>query len=171
MTTKKPIAKKKKKVVPKATRIRRLAKKCNDVVSLLVRVRDGSCVLCPDGVGQADYKKLNAHHWIISRARSVKHRFNPINLVSLCWAHHLHGVHKEASYAYLLKLKEAVLARGIATEEEIDRIARDDESVDLTEDWLTAQLQDLQRRASLYALQPIAAAGSCSESTASAPEA
>jgi len=167
---------KKKKVVPKATRVRRLVKKCRAVTSLLVRTRDGECVICAlAGKGTSDPKKLNAHHWIISDARSVKHRFNPANLISLCWAHHLHGVHKEASYSYVLKLKEAAISRGIVTEEEVDSIAHDDETITLTEPWLQAKLQKLE---SLLESQscvsscdppPKEAAGSCNGSNASAP--
>ena len=162
--------KKKKRGPNKQVRVRRLLKKCNEMASLLVRLRDRGCVICAAaGVTQTDYKKLNAHHWIVSRARSVKHRFNPANLVSLCWAHHLHGVHKEASYAYLLKIKEAVLERGIATEEEISLIAHDNEAVTPTESWLLNQLDAIQRGVSLYDLRPTAAAGSCSENISAAP--
>ena len=158
--------KKKKRGPNKAVRMRRLLKKCKEAASLLVRLRDNGCVICAlNGVVNSDPKKLNAHHWIISYARSVKHRFNPVNLVSLCWAHHLHGVHKEASYAYLLKIKEAVIARGVATEKEIDLIARDTEAVEPTEEWLACQLAELQRGVSLDGQPPIVAAGSCNEST------
>ena len=163
-------AKKKKRGPNKAVRVRRLLKKCRETASLLVRLRDRGCLICMlAGREAGDPKKLNAHHWIISAARSVKHRFNPSNMVSLCWAHHLHGVHKEASYAYLLKIKEAVIARGVTTAADIDNIARDVEMLEPTEAWLTAQLDDLQRGVLLYDQQPTAAASSCSENSAAAP--
>lgn len=91
MATKKK--KKKKRGPNKAVRMRRLLKKCSEEWSRAVRLRDGKCMRC------GATENLAAHHWIVSRARSRRYRFDLRNGVSLCYGCHVHGVHVEASMA------------------------------------------------------------------------
>jgi hypothetical protein len=99
----KPKKKIKKKRGPnKAVRIRRLLKKCSEAWSKAVRCRDGRCLVC------GATENLQAHHWLISRARSRRYRFDLRNGVTLCYGHHLRGIHTEASLAFLMLIMRNV---------------------------------------------------------------
>lgn len=136
-TKPKPRAKKKRGPT-KPVRMRRLLKKCNEAWSRAVRHRDGKCLIC------GETKNLHAHHWIVSRARSRKYRFDIRNGVTLCYAHHLRGIHTEASLAFMLMITKAVT---FITFEEAQAIAADatgDVSSPYTEEELTATLTALE---------------------------
>lgn len=135
MTTKK----KKKRGPTKAVRMRRLLKKCSEAWSKAVRQRDGRCLIC----GVTD--NLQAHHWLVSRARSRKYRFDLRNGVSLCYAHHVHGIHTEASLAFLMAIMKNVTFMDHAEAISIAQSATGDTSEPFTEEDLIATLDRLTR--------------------------
>ena len=130
--------KKKKRGPNKAVRMRRLLKKCNEAWSRAVRYRDGRCLVC----GVTDI--LQDHHWLVSRARSRRYRFDLRNGVTLCYGHHLRGIHTEASLAFLMLIMRNVTF--ITQNEAIDiaNSAEGDVSDPFTEEELTATLLRLQ---------------------------
>ena len=67
----------------KLTPIPKLVKKLDALWSLRVRERDNRCMLCGGYVGEIN--RLQAHHWIITRAQSSKYRWDLRNVVSLCY--------------------------------------------------------------------------------------
>ncbi len=131
----------KKKAVPKATRMRRLMKKCHAAWSLAVRLRDKSCRRC-GATGS-----LAGHHWIVSAARSLQDRFNPANGAALCYACHIRVIHREASYANMVALYNKMLET-VSEQEILDVLSRaGTESKPYTEDQLTAILAGLEAQA------------------------
>jgi hypothetical protein len=132
---------KKKKVVPKATRIRRLAKKCHEAWSLVVRLRDKTCRRCgAEG-------NLAAHHWIVSKARSRQDRFNPANGCALDYGCHIRVIHNEASYANAVALYNKMLET-VPEQEILDVLARaGQDSPEFTEEGLTETLANLEKMA------------------------
>lgn len=101
----------------------KIIKQLDEVCSLVVRKRDNKCILCGGYVGET--KKLQAHHWILSRGQSNKYRWDTANLCSLCWACHIHKIHQHPTVPLLEELKNRILIAGIATQEDIDRISSD----------------------------------------------
>jgi len=131
---------KKKKGVPKATRIRRLVKKCHAAWSKLVRTRDGKCCLC------GSEKTLSAHHWVVAAHRSRQDRFNPANGITLCYGCHLHVVHKDASYANSVALYNAALDASIPEQDILDILSRvGTESPPFKEEELQKKLEELEQ--------------------------
>ena len=96
-----------------------LKKKCDELWSKAVRLRDGRCLLC----GKTD--GLAAHHYIQSRARSLLHRHNVKNGITLCFACHIYKVHTDATTNMLEQVKRAAIGNNIATEAEIEAISND----------------------------------------------
>ena len=114
-----------------------LTKKLDDLASKVVRLRDkGICTLC---LKKFDLNKLNAHHWIVTKAHSKKHRWNIKNLLSLCFACHLYKIHSTASLKYIDQLKKNAISLGIVTEKDIEEIERDNEIADFS----TGELEEL----------------------------
>lgn len=101
----------------------KLIKKLDEVCSLVVRNRDNKCILCGGYVGEP--KKLQAHHWILSRGQSNNYRWDIKNLCSLCYSCHIHKIHQHPTVPLLEELKSRILIAGIATQEDIDRISSD----------------------------------------------
>jgi hypothetical protein len=101
----------------------KLIKQLDETCSLVVRQRDNKCILCGGYVGEP--KKLQAHHWILSRGQSNKYRWDTANLCSLCWACHIHKIHQHPTVPLLEELKNRIIFAGIATQEDIDRISSD----------------------------------------------
>ena len=99
---------------------KKLLKTLDELCSKYVRMRDNKCILCGGYVG--DIKKLQSHHWAVSRARSLKYRFDERNLVSLCYGCHILKIHHNPSLLLLDELKNRVLLNGIATQEDIEEI-------------------------------------------------
>jgi len=138
----------KKKTVPKATRIRRLVRKCHEAWSLLVRTRDGKCLRC------GATKSLAAHHWVVSDHRSRQDRFNPSNGISLCYGCHIHVIHKDASYANSVDLYNLALDAGIPEQDILDILSRvgtdslpfKEEDLEAKLDWLTKEKERLGAR-------------------------
>lgn len=100
-------------------KIKSLKNKCDKLWSEAVRTRDVECILC----GKKD--TLQAHHWIHSKAQGNMHRWEIKNGVTLCYACHIHKVHKYSSADILDQLKGAAFDRGIVTPEELEAIAND----------------------------------------------
>ena len=145
----KKLKKKKPKKRVKLITIPKLKKKCYALWSEIVRLRDGCCIL------SGTTELLQAHHWIISSARSLKYRYDIRNGVTLTFATHLRGVHTEASYAYIQAIAEAAIARGILTSDELNEIAHaKPDNHDLKRDDLNAILAGLLlKKQELEALQ------------------
>lgn len=125
-------------------KIKKLKKKCDELWSKAVRTRDGACILCGNTNG------LAAHHWIHSRAQGNRHRWNILNGVTLCYACHIHKVHKHASAEIIDELKEMAFDRGILTPAEYDAIKFDHvitkmgvDDMKNVLDYLTAYLEQL----------------------------
>ena len=135
-------AKKKKRGPNKAVRVRRLLQKCHEAWSLAIRLRDGKCMRC------GATENLAAHHWIVSRARSRRYRFDVQNGISLCYGCHVHGVHVEASMAAVYGIfKAQSFISWDKVVEMMDTAARDTKENDqpFTEEGLATTLNDLER--------------------------
>lgn len=115
-----------------------LKKKCDELWSKAVRLRDGRCLLCGKTEG------LNAHHYIQSRARSLTHRHNVKNGIALCFACHIYKVHTDATVNMLEQVKRAAIRNGVATEAEIEAIENDHSICKLTLADLEARKEYLQ---------------------------
>lgn len=100
----------------KTTNLKKLIKKADSLWSKCVRTRDGQCVLC------GSKSSLQSHHWILTRNQSNKYKFDLRNGVTLCYGCHIHGVHKNPSVYLLDRLKTLCIARGIASQEDINEI-------------------------------------------------
>lgn len=94
----------------------------DELCSKYVRKRDGRCVLCGGHLGEVS--KLQSHHWIVSRARSLKYRYDPRNCVSLCYACHIHKIHNNPTLALLDELKNRALICNIVNNDDIVEISR-----------------------------------------------
>ena len=100
-------------------KISRLKKKCDELWSKCVRLRDGRCLLCGKTEG------LAAHHYIHTKGSSLHHRYNIKNGITLCYACHIRKVHTQASVAILDAVKKAAVTHLVATESEIEAIEND----------------------------------------------
>lgn len=99
---------------------RKLLKTLDELCSKYVRIRDNKCILCGGYVGEIN--KLQSHHWIVSRARSLKYRFDERNLVSLCFGCHILKIHHNPSLLLLDELRNRVILNNIATNDDIEEI-------------------------------------------------
>lgn len=99
---------------------KKLLNELDELCSKYVRTRDNKCILCGKHVGET--KKLQSHHWIVSRARSTKYRFDERNCVSLCYGCHIGRVHHNPTIALLEELKDRAIINKIVTPEEIEEI-------------------------------------------------
>lgn len=97
----------------------KLIKELDKLASEYVRKRDKRCMLC------GATNTLQAHHYIVTKGRSTKYRWDLRNLITLCYACHLYKVHSTASIQYIDMLKKSAIMNHIATEEEIDSIKND----------------------------------------------
>ena len=98
----------------------KLTKKLDELWSKKVRERDNKCVLCGKHIG--DVKKLQAHHWIVTRARSLKYRWDIRNGISLCYGCHICQVHHNPSVELMNRLYNLAIINKIATKEEVEEI-------------------------------------------------
>jgi hypothetical protein len=105
---------------PKLKEIAKIKKELDALWSAKVRERDGKCVLC----GKAG-KGLQAHHYIKTKARSLKYRWDIRNGVTLCYGCHMYGVHKTASFEVISGLVEYAVKNGILTAAEVGEIVHD----------------------------------------------
>ena len=99
---------------------KKLLKTLDELCSKYVRTRDNKCILCGGHVGEIN--KLQSHHWLVSRARSTKYRFDERNLVSLCYGCHILKIHHNPTLVLLENLKNRALMNKIVTPEDIDEI-------------------------------------------------
>ena len=153
--------KKKKRGPNKQVRMRRLLKKCSEAWSLAVRTRDGKCLVC------GATENLQAHHWLVSRARSRKYRFDLRNGVTLCYGHHLRGIHTEASLAFLMLIMKNVTFITQEQAIEIAGTAGGEVSDPFTEEELDATLSRLNAyTANAAALREAAREGEALEDAA-----
>ena len=111
--------KKKAKAKPKTKSISQLRKIADNLASEVVRLRDGRCLMC----GAKD--NLQAHHFIVTKGASTKHRWDLRNLISLCYPCHIHKVHSTASLKWIGVLKKSAILNGICTEKDIEEISGD----------------------------------------------
>jgi predicted restriction endonuclease len=118
--------KKKAKAKAKTKSIAQLRKIADNLASEVVRKRDGRCLLC----GKTG--NLQAHHFIITKGASTKHRWDLRNLISLCYPCHIHKVHSTASLKWVLMLKKSAILNGICTEQDIEEISGDIEPMKLS---------------------------------------
>ena len=98
----------------------KLIKKLDELWSKKVRERDNKCILCGKYIGQPE--KLQAHHWIITRARSLKYRWDLRNGVSLCYGCHICQVHHNPSVDLMNRLYNLAILNKVATINEVDEI-------------------------------------------------
>ena len=128
----------------KLTPIPKLVKKLDALWSLRVRERDNRCMLCGGYVGEIN--RLQAHHWIITRAQSSKYRWDLRNGVSLCYGYHIHQVHSNPSVELIERLKRNCVLSGIATEEEIEEIiSRKHEVFKIDRIFVDEKIKELQK--------------------------
>jgi hypothetical protein len=118
----------KRKKKSKLIALPKLKKELDVIWSAKVRERDGKCVLC------GKTKSLQAHHYIRTKARSLKYRWDIRNGVTLCYGCHMYGVHKTASFEAVSGLVEYAIAHGVLTATEIGEIARDKDKRDYGKD-------------------------------------
>lgn len=99
---------------------KKLMDRLDSLCSLYVRTRDNRCILCGGHIGEIE--KLQSHHWIVRRSRSLKYRFDERNCVSLCYACHILKIHNSPTLLQIEELKDRALMSGIATQADIDEI-------------------------------------------------
>jgi predicted restriction endonuclease len=109
----------KKKAKAKVKSISQLRKEADKLASEVVRLRDKRCLMCGATEG------LQAHHFIVTKGASTKHRWDLRNLISLCYPCHIHKVHSTASLKWIGILKKAAIINGICTEQDIEEISGD----------------------------------------------
>lgn len=123
--------------------------------SLYVRYRDNKCLLC--GKYENQPEKLQAHHWILSRARSLQYRFDPRNGVSLCYGCHIHQVHTNPTVDLLNRLTESAVLHGVVSREDIEDISKHGRNISkLSINELRQMLENL--KADYYSLPQVKAA-------------
>ena len=112
----------------KLTPIPKLKKQLDALWSKRVRERDGKCMMC------SSTEKLQAHHYIKCKSRSLKYRWDIRNGITLCFTCHLYKVHSESSFeriAYLLKVSQI---NGNISAQEANEIIYDDDCKDYSKD-------------------------------------
>jgi predicted restriction endonuclease len=104
--------------------IAKIKKELDALWSAKVRERDGKCAMC----GKTE--KLQAHHYVKTKARSLKYRWDLRNGITLCYGCHMYGVHKQASFEAVSGLVEYAVKKGILTAREVGEIAHDKDKRD-----------------------------------------
>lgn len=125
----------------KKTNRQKMYEKLDKIVSEIVRMK-GRCILCGK---QFDPKKLNAHHWIVTRGHSTKYRWDLRNLVALCYPCHIHKIHSTASLKWLDTLKRNALAYGVCSAKDIEEISGNYEIADFSMEDLERMYEDLKQ--------------------------
>lgn len=103
----------------KTKSIAQLKRQADDLASEIVRKRDGRCMMC------GKRENLQAHHFIITKGASTKHRWDLRNLITLCYSCHIHKVHSTASLKWISILKKSAILNKICTEQDIEEICHD----------------------------------------------
>ncbi|MDR3113399.1 MAG: HNH endonuclease [Endomicrobium sp.] len=109
--------------------IPKIKKELDALWSAKVRERDGRCALC----GKTG-KGLQAHHFIKTRARSLKYRWDIRNGITLCYACHFFKVHDMASFEIINQLMQYATTKGILTPQEVAEIINDGDKRDVGND-------------------------------------
>ena len=109
----------------KTKSIKQLRKMADNLASEVVRLRDRRCLMC----GKTE--NLQAHHFIVTKGSSTKHRWNLHNLLTLCYSCHIHKVHSTASLKWIGLLKKSAILNQVCTEEDIEEISGDIEPIRL----------------------------------------
>lgn len=134
------IKKKKTKKKP----LKSLIKKADEIASRIVRKRDGRCLYC----GKVASKKepLQAHHYIITKGRSTKHRWDLRNLVSLCYYCHMFLMHStQTCLKHTDTIKKAAIMNHIVTEQEIEEIKHDTEIIPSVRSFVETKIEELKQ--------------------------
>lgn len=105
-----------KKVIPKAKRMRRLKKKLDKLWSFIVRKTDKTCVWTAKGK-RCKKRKTAGHHWIVNKASSQNTRWTLANGLSLCYGHHIRGVHLRADAVSISRLRKYMLENRISLDQ------------------------------------------------------
>jgi predicted restriction endonuclease len=132
--------KKKAKAKVKTKSIQALRKEADRLASEVVRLRDKRCLMC------GATENLQAHHFIVTKGASTKHRWNLKNLVSLCYCCHIHKVHSTASLKWVGLLKKSALLNGICTEQDIEEISNDIEPMKINKGVLEGIIAGLKAK-------------------------
>lgn len=103
----------------KTKSIAQLKRQADDLASEIVRKRDGRCMMC------GKRENLQAHHFIITKGASTKHRWDLRNLITLCYSCHIHKIHSTASLKWIGILKKSAILNKICTEQDIEEICHD----------------------------------------------
>ena len=114
-----------KKAKAKVKSISQLRKEADKLASEVVRLRDGRCLMC------GATENLQAHHFIVTKGSSTKHRWNLHNLLTLCYSCHIHKVHSTASLKWIGLLKKSAILNQVCTEQDIEEISGDIEPMRL----------------------------------------
>lgn len=114
-----------KKAKAKVKSISQLRKEADKLASEVVRLRDKRCLMC------GATENLQAHHFIVTKGSSTKHRWNLHNLLTLCYSCHIHKVHSTASLKWIGLLKKSAILNQVCTEEDIEEISGDIEPMRL----------------------------------------
>ena len=114
-----------KKAKAKVKSISQLRKEADKLASEVVRLRDKRCLMC------GATENLQAHHFIVTKGSSTKHRWNLHNLLTLCYSCHIHKVHSTASLKWIGLLKKSAILNQVCTEEDIEEISGDIEPIRL----------------------------------------
>ena len=104
----------------KKTKRQKLVEKLDNNISLIIRSRDGKCLLCGK---EANIKELDCHHFIHGRG-NFKYRWDFKNCVSLHKGCHRFKIHNSANTPHLEQLKKNVIGN-ILTQEEYEEIVWD----------------------------------------------
>lgn len=132
--------KKKAKAKVKTKSVKQLRKIADDLVSQVTRLRDKRCLMCGATEG------LQAHHFIVTKGASTKHRWDLRNLISLCYPCHIHKVHSTASLKWIGILKKAAIINGICTEQDIEEISGDIEPMKINKGVLEGIIAGLKAK-------------------------
>ena len=132
--------KKRAKAKAKTKSVKQLRKIADDLASQVTRLRDKRCLMCGATEG------LQAHHFIVTKGASTKHRWDLRNLVSLCYPCHIHKVHSTASLKWIGILKKAAIINGICTEQDIEEISGDIEPMKINKGVLEGIIAGLKAK-------------------------
>lgn len=105
----------------------KLLDKLDALCSLYVRKRDNKCILCGGHIGEIE--KLQSHHWIVRRSRSLRYKYDERNCVSLCYACHILKIHNSPTVLQIDELKNRAILNNVATLEDIEEIKQGCEMV------------------------------------------
>ena len=108
--------------------IAKIKKELDGLWSAKVRERDEKCVMC------GKKERLQAHHYIKTKARSLKYRWDIRNGITLCYGCHMYGVHKTASFEAVSGLVDYAVKNGVLTAREVAEIAHDKDKRDYGKD-------------------------------------